>query len=250
MTDTFESILSRRLSRRGLLGAGLLAVPAAIVPAALTRAAQVEARTAAGSLGFKAIAGSRADEIRVAENHTSQVVIRWGDPLLPGARPVDTSGLAAGALFAPGSAAAQERQFGYNCDAIAFYPLDRDGRSGILCVNNEYTNDELMFPGRIGLGREGADRLARLEPQESRSGAGRDRGSRRVAARSAPRLRRMAARSRFPACASHHRQQSGRDYGSGTRPRPAAHARGPARHDASSARSPTAPVAGLPGGPT
>jgi secreted PhoX family phosphatase len=161
VTDTFDSILSRRLSRRGFLGAGLLSVPAAMMPAALPRAAQAEAATAARSLGFNAIAGSRADDVRVAGNHTSQVVIRWGDPLLPGARPVGTSGLAAGALFAPGSAAAQERQFGYNCDAIAFYPLDRDGRSGILCVNNEYTNDELMFPGRIGLGREGADRLAR-----------------------------------------------------------------------------------------
>jgi len=101
VTDTFESILSRRLSRRGLLGAGLLAVPAAIVPAALTHAAQVESRTAAGSLGFKAIAGSRADAIRVAEGHTSQVVIRWGDALLPGARPIDTSSLAAGALSHP-----------------------------------------------------------------------------------------------------------------------------------------------------
>jgi secreted PhoX family phosphatase len=161
VTDTFDSILSRRLSRRGFLGAGLLSVPAAMMPTALTRAAQVEAATAAGSLGFNAIAGSRADDVRVAGNHTSQVVIRWGDPLLPGARPLDTSGLAAGALLSPGSAAAQERQFGYNCDAIAFYPLERDGRSGILCVNNEYTNDELMFPGRIGLGREGADRLAR-----------------------------------------------------------------------------------------
>ena len=132
-----------------------------------------KARTAAGSLGFKAIAGSRADEIRVAENYTSQVVIRWGDALLPGARPVDTSGLAGGTLFVPGSAAAQERQFGYNCDAIAFYPLDRDGRSGILCVNNEYTNDELMFPGRIGLGREGADRLAdwsRRNPEAAQVG--------------------------------------------------------------------------------
>jgi hypothetical protein len=173
VTDTFESILSRRLSRRDLLGAGLVAVPAAMVPAALMRAAQAEAGTAAGSLGFKGIAGSRADAIRIAENHTSQVVIRWGDALLPGARPLDTSGLATGALFARGSAAEQQRQFGYNCDAIAFHPLDRDGRSGILCVNNEYTNDELMFPGRIGLGKEGADRLAdwsRRNPEAAQVG--------------------------------------------------------------------------------
>jgi secreted PhoX family phosphatase len=173
VTDTFETILARRLSRRRLLSAGLMAVPAAMVPAALTRAAQGEARTAAGSLGFKSIAGSRADGISIAENHTSQVLIRWGDALLPGAHPVDTSKLATGALLAPGSAAAQQRQFGYNCDAISFHPLDRDSRGGILCVNNEYTNDELMFPGRTGLGKEGADRLAdwsRRNPEAAQVG--------------------------------------------------------------------------------
>ncbi len=65
-----------------------------------------------------------------------------------------------GSLLRAGSAAAQQQQFGYNCDAIAFFPLERSGRRGLLCVNHEYTNDELMFPDRLGLGREGADVLA------------------------------------------------------------------------------------------
>ena len=54
-----------------------------------------------------------------------------------------------------------------------FFQLDRDGRRGLLCVNHEYTNDELMFPGRLGLGREGAAALAawcRRYPEAARVG--------------------------------------------------------------------------------
>ena len=142
-------------------------MPAAILPTALTRAAQVEARTATGSLSFKPIAGSRADEIRVPENHTSQVVIRWGDALLPGARPVDTSGLVGGTLFVPGSAAAQEQQFGYNCDAIAFYPLEsrRPERDSLRQQRVHQRRAHVPGPDRTWQGRCRPPR--RLEPQES-----------------------------------------------------------------------------------
>ena len=39
------------------------------------------------------------------------------------------------------------KQFGYNNDYIAFFPLDDSGKRGLLCVNHEYTNEEVMFPG-------------------------------------------------------------------------------------------------------
>src|SRR5262249_3508298 len=45
------------------------------------------------------------------------------------------------------SAAAQLKQFGYNNDYIAFFPLDASGDRGLLCINHEYTNEEVMFPG-------------------------------------------------------------------------------------------------------
>jgi secreted PhoX family phosphatase len=75
----------------------------------------------------------------VAPGHTAQVLLRWGDPLFADAPAFDPQRQ---------SAAAQRRQFGYDCDFIAFMPLaPGSSTAGLLCVNNEFVQSELMLPG-------------------------------------------------------------------------------------------------------
>ncbi|MEV0201581.1 PhoX family phosphatase [Nonomuraea sp. NPDC050691] len=89
-----------------------------------------------GDLRFTPVAPNRDDALRVPDGYTSAVVVRWGDPVLPGAPAFD---------FDNQSAEAQARQFGYNCDYVTLFPLGRD--RGLLWVNHEYTNEALMFRG-------------------------------------------------------------------------------------------------------
>jgi secreted PhoX family phosphatase len=64
-------------------------------------------------------------------------LLRWGDRLFPDSLPFDPL---------TQSATAQLRQFGYNNNYIAYFPIDGSSSRGLLCVNHEYTNEELMFP--------------------------------------------------------------------------------------------------------
>ena len=77
----------------------------------------------------------------VPPGYHAQVLLRWGDAFLD----VDTP-------WSPATqhATDQARRFGYNNDFVAFLPLPAgSGTSthGLLCVNHEYTNPHLMWPG-------------------------------------------------------------------------------------------------------
>ena len=43
----------------------------------------------------------------------------------------------------------QRRQFGYNNDFIGYVPLEGSSEHGLLLVNHEYTDAQLMFPGIV-----------------------------------------------------------------------------------------------------
>lgn len=148
-TIPFHELLQQRLTRRQVLEAGVALAPLALGGAALLNS-QVASAAAASTLRFKPIIGSKADAITLPAGYTCDLVVRWGDSLFSKVPDLDAAKLVTGALFEPDAAQRQRHQFGQNCDAIHFFPLSRRGDRGILCVNNEYTDDALMFVGHPG----------------------------------------------------------------------------------------------------
>jgi secreted PhoX family phosphatase len=131
--ETFESVLEAYMSRRTLL-------KGAIASLVLAYASPLRPSSAgAGTSGFTPLKHSIEDKLLVPDGYEYNVVIRWGDPVLPEAPAFDPR---------VQQAAKQARQFGYNADFIGFLPLPAGSRNsdrGLLVVNQEYTNPELMF---------------------------------------------------------------------------------------------------------
>ncbi|MEL7347507.1 MAG: PhoX family phosphatase [Pseudomonadota bacterium] len=142
LQETIGDVINRRYGRRDVLR-GALAVSATTAlfgATAVTAARQAQAATA--SFAFDEIAGGVDETHHVAPGYNAQVLLRWGDPIKAGAPAFDPQSQ---------SVEAQLQQFGYNNDYVGFVPLAEDGSRGVLCVNHEYTNEEVMFPG---LGRQ------------------------------------------------------------------------------------------------
>jgi secreted PhoX family phosphatase len=136
--DSFEAVVARRLARRSFLKTGLAAVPAlAVTSSLLGRSAKAET----ASLAFQPVPLAVQDQIVVPSGYQSQTLIRWGDPLFENAPSFDPLNQ---------TAERQRLQCGYNCDFLAFFPLPPGGRPnsrrGLLTINHEFTNPELMFP--------------------------------------------------------------------------------------------------------
>jgi secreted PhoX family phosphatase len=158
---------SRRRFVRGGIGASALAaagglslqglvstVQAAPLPAGLGFPGigfdSVPANTRALNAAQGGSATSVVDKVTVPAGYTAQVFVAWGDPILPGGQPFDPS--------AGQGAAEQLRQFGMHNDGMHFFALPGVGgvpsnERGLLCVNNEYTHEELLFSdGQVGGG--------------------------------------------------------------------------------------------------
>jgi len=145
---TMGDVIAQRFDRRDFMK-GILAVPAISAlasPLAIATAeraeAQVLGRSSTPSFDFAEVSSRPSERHRVAEGYDADILIRWGDPVLPGAAPFDPRSQ---------SAERQARQFGYNNDYLGYFPINGSSEHGLLAVNHEYTNEELMFPG---LGRQ------------------------------------------------------------------------------------------------
>ena len=160
-SEKFGDVLSRRLFLKG----SLAALPAIVVGKTLLGGAEaVSAQLRKDSvksqlvgtpsnLTFNRISLDSTDTITIPANYRTQTLIGWGDPIFQGAPGLNLNSQ---------SKATQEQQFGFNCDFVAYFPLampnlkghKSNGRSnltgstlnGILTVNHEYTDGDLMFP--------------------------------------------------------------------------------------------------------
>ncbi|MFG2708003.1 PhoX family protein [Streptomyces sp. NPDC048386] len=137
----FGDVVQQVLSRRGMLkGGAVLALVAGSTGLAASPAAAAPhsgARPQRG-LDFTPVTPNTADAVTIPEGYSQQIVIRWGDPILPGTPLFDALAQ---------SAEAQAGQFGYNNDYMTLLDLPHRHGHQLLVVNHEYTNEEIMFYG-------------------------------------------------------------------------------------------------------
>ncbi|MDC7122545.1 PhoX family phosphatase [Cellulomonas fimi] len=136
--DVVDAALSRRAVLAGAVVAGAAVAIAPVLGDATPAAAHGPGGGPRGRLGFAPIAPVPAatDAFTVPSGYQWRPLVRWGDPLLSSRDRFDP------ATLTPEVA---ERLFGYNCDYVDILE-DRDGRTGTLVVNHEYTNENIMFP--------------------------------------------------------------------------------------------------------
>lgn len=90
-------------------------------------------------LGFKQIPISTADDLVVPEGYTAKVMVKWGDPLFN-----DTLAFDENKNITDDYIKNANKVFGDNTDGMQYYPINGD-KNGLLVVNQEYVNPELMF---------------------------------------------------------------------------------------------------------
>lgn len=154
---TMGEIIAARFSRRGFLKGSMAtaAIAATVSPLAMMAASEAKAQTGSAFSFPEVEAGVDADH-HVAEGYDADVLLRWGDRIFADAPEFDPKAQ---------TAEAQRRQFGYNNDFVGFVPLDGSADRGLLCVNHEYTNEHLMFPGIVTV-TDGE--IAVTEPDQAR----------------------------------------------------------------------------------
>ncbi|MET0546468.1 MAG: PhoX family phosphatase [Caulobacterales bacterium] len=141
MTQRFQDIVDEMITRRGLLEGG-----AAI--GLLSLAGPVGAVTKASPPKFAPVPANLYDTVTVPAGYEAKTLIAWGDPLFDSVTaPFNRDKL---------TRADQETRFGFNNDMLAVFPAawsfptkaTGEGRF-ILCANNEYFDQTLMFGERV-----------------------------------------------------------------------------------------------------
>ncbi len=143
LENTIGDVISARYGRRDFLRGTLgVSAAAALFGTSALVAPNAASAASASRFAFDELTWGNDETHHIADGYSADVLLRWGDPITGDAPDFDVQNQ---------TAAAQLKQFGYNNDYVGFTALNVEGTRGLLCVNHEYTNEEVMFPG---LGRQ------------------------------------------------------------------------------------------------
>lgn len=171
--SSLSQLIRHRMSRRDALKgvAGLTVSCIASSGSASPRTKAVTNPAAVSSHGFQDLPHTYINEpsdvarcatAEVADGHQYNVLLRWGDAVVAGSDPMD--------VRSP-SLHGQTTSFGYNNDFVGYLPLPLgsvNSRHGLLCVNHEYTNRELMFAGLQDEETELPEALEKISDEQMR----------------------------------------------------------------------------------
>lgn len=139
--NNFYDIVEKRLSRRNFIKASFATMVTMNFMGCGEEPRLPPTPTSPPStLSFPELMHGLDENFHVADGYQHQVLIRWGDEVTKDAPAFDPQ---------KQSSEKQQQQFGYNNDFTAFMPLPKGSQNsdhGLLVVNHEYTNSEMMFP--------------------------------------------------------------------------------------------------------
>ncbi len=154
LSRTIGEVVAARYSRREMFkGALAVTTTTALFGTSAMIAPKGAAAASSSRYNFTELAWGNDATHHVAEGYDAEILLRWGDPITADAPEFDVMNQ---------TAAAQLKQFGYNNDYVGFTALNDAGTRGLLCVNHEYTNEEVMFPG---IGRQDSAEFASMTPE-------------------------------------------------------------------------------------
>ena len=131
-----KTIFNPKLSRRTIVKTGLGGLFSSMFTMPLLAKTVLNKSIRRALLGFSAIPiADMIDDVVVPEGYSAQVFYRWGDPISDGA------------IFrmdASNTAHDQLQQAGMHHDALQFYPFAESSCQGLLVMNHEYIDPQIL----------------------------------------------------------------------------------------------------------
>jgi secreted PhoX family phosphatase len=141
----FGDVVGEIVARRTALKAGAVLAVAGAGMATFGASGAAAAPVSDGGRGghgtgldFEPVAPNTLDAVVTARGYEHEILIRWGDPVIPGAPGFD---------FANQTAAAQATQFGFNNDFCGLVEVPGCRDRWFMVNNHEYTSEIFMFYG-------------------------------------------------------------------------------------------------------